>query len=291
VKVTAGETFDLGRLALDDGLTLRVRVVAGEDDASVPDARVDVGAEDLMLTTLTDLYESGHPKPATGADGRFEATGLVPGTFTVRVVHPEFAPEQRRVEIPAGVSPPELVVRLRPGGAVAGTVRDGDGQPVAEAMVLLSNATPLSALDDTHLARTGPDEGLLDVTVLARGWAPLRRSGVLPPERHDDPGLELRVGRGGSVRVRIVDAAGRPLPGLRPVARAVPPFVGSEFLLEFDPVPPTDAVGESLIERLAPGEHEVRVAGREDVPPVRVTVLEGAETSVTLRLPVENASP
>jgi hypothetical protein len=560
VKVTGGETVDLGRIEVDEGRTLRVRVVAGEDDKPVAGARVDVANsyDSDTFPMLIDRYEHGHSKPETDADGRFEAGGLVPGPVTVQVAHPDYAPQEQRVEIPEGTAPSETVVRLSQGGVVAGTVRDGAGQPVAEAGVFLSPDDPFSieshppvvtgpdgryeirrvrpgtysavcfihgrdpnqhesktavvregettvvefgegarivlsgtarrgerllarvsllfmrpdgdadpldstvdiaghyevALDlpgtwlvaaqegrsfdssppvqivvpdeprasadlafpegaisgtirdvegqpvpesavvgrpegegekewsvfgaqaetsgrytleglspgnyrltatapglqshtrhvvlgsegpangiDFVLERgramwgrvvdphgvavaeadvlvvpaggdstsaapgrtdrlgtfriTAPAAGPLDVTVLARGWAPLRVSGVLPPERHDDPGLELRVGPGGTLRVRIVDATGRPLAGLRPVARPIPAFAGMDYLFLFDPVPPTDTGGESAIERLAPGDYEVRVAGREDDPRVRVTVLDGAESSVTLRLPEE----
>lgn len=230
----------------------------------------------------------------TEASGRYTLDSLSPGTYRLTATAPGFQSQTREATLGAEGPADGIDFRLERGRAMWGRVVDPQGAAIAEADVLVVpvGGDPIAAAqgrtDRLGAFRiTAPAAGPLDVTVLALGWAPLRIFGVLPPARHDDPGLELRVGPGGSLRVRIVGATGQTVAGLRPVVRPASPFAGMDYLFLFDPVPPTDAGGESAIERLAPGDYEVRVAGRADVPPARVTVLAGAEISVTLRLPEE----
>jgi hypothetical protein len=263
--------------------------VTGDDGAAVAgaavSARLEGAPEDEWL---------GSTMAQTDAAGRYALAGVAPGGYRLTVIAPGFRSQTRGATLEGEGLVEGVDFRLERGRAIWGRVVDPHGAPIAQAGVLVAPAggEPAAAMpgetDRSGAFRvTAPVEGPLDVTVLAGGWAPLRVSGILPPERHDDPGLELRVGPGGGVRVRIVGATGEPLPGLRPVVRPVTPFAGSEYSFLFDPIPPTDTAGESLIQRLAPGAYEVRLAGRQDVAAVLATVLEGAESTVTLRLPAE----
>ena len=48
---------------------------------------------------------------------------------------------------------------------------------------------------------------------------------------------------------------------------------------------PTDAEGATRVARLHPGTYVLSIAGRADVPPVQVTVSEGADSDVVLEAP------
>jgi hypothetical protein len=129
---------------------------------------------------------------------------------------------------------------------------------------------------------TAPSAGPIDLTALPGGWAPVRLTGVLPPEGEDETQLVLRASRGGALHIQVVGPDGAPRSGVQVAVRAVPPFLGSELIQLLSPPAPTDASGSTRLEHLLPWNYEVLASG---VIPVQVTVQEGAEALTRLEIP------
>jgi protocatechuate 3,4-dioxygenase beta subunit len=86
-------------------------------------------------------------RTSTDAEGRFRVTGLPTGTYDVSArthAHPG-AWVRVRAEVTPGAAPTEVVLVLRPGHLIAGTVRDGRGEPVVGARVSLHSGRDYSA--------------------------------------------------------------------------------------------------------------------------------------------------
>lgn len=145
-------------------------VVLAAHGAPVPAATVIIGSG--ATTGLRASPSVGAPPlPAlvhTDADGRFRAVGVSPGTQPVRVRAAEFAPWAGTCEVFAAATTSMPVV-LQQGGAVRGTVRDGTGAPVAEALVAIGT------IPDFGYCRTrSAADGGFELTGLAAGECELR---------------------------------------------------------------------------------------------------------------------
>ncbi|MFG2756696.1 MFS transporter [Streptomyces wuyuanensis] len=150
-------------LAGTSGLT--GTVVAAEDGAAVGDAMV------VVTDVRGDVLATG----ASGPDGVFAFTELVPGGVTVAVNAPGFRPLALPVEI-GGQGVTRLEVALRAGAVVRGTVRAGDaGGPLGDARVTLIDAAgnvvaTATTGDDGAYAFADLDAG--EYTVIATGYPP-----------------------------------------------------------------------------------------------------------------------
>ncbi|MFJ6948477.1 MFS transporter [Streptomyces wuyuanensis] len=150
-------------LAGTSGLT--GTVVAAEDGAAVGDAMV------VVTDVRGDVLATG----ASGPDGGFAFTELVPGGVTVAVNAPGFRPLALPVEI-GGQGVTRLEVALRAGAVVRGTVRAGDaGGPLGDARVTLIDAAgnvvaTATTGDDGAYAFADLDAG--EYTVIATGYPP-----------------------------------------------------------------------------------------------------------------------
>ncbi|MEU6702431.1 MFS transporter [Streptomyces wuyuanensis] len=150
-------------LAGTSGLT--GTVVAAEDGAAVGDAMV------IVTDVRGDVLATG----ASGPDGVFAFTELVPGGVTVAVNAPGFRPLALPVEI-GGQGVTRLKVALRAGAVVRGTVRAGDaGGPLGDARVTLIDAAgnvvaTATTGDDGAYAFADLDAG--EYTVIATGYPP-----------------------------------------------------------------------------------------------------------------------
>lgn len=152
VVVGAEQVVDVGTLKLDDGRTLRGRVVAAKDEAPIAGATITV-------TQPSGFGRMMGSEPPAGAaisalDGHFEISGLETRTYAIDAGQPDYSPNSGRVDIPADHDPEDYVIHLSKGGTLTGTVRDAGHQPIANTGVLL--VTPGRG-DGPQNATTGMD--------------------------------------------------------------------------------------------------------------------------------------
>jgi uncharacterized GH25 family protein len=139
------------------------------------------------------------------------------------ITHPDYVSdnEWQEAQKAAGVTDALLrggtaTIPLKRGVIVRGRVTDPSGKPIKDALIILGDdpywaRTPRKFPTDAdgrfRLPASAPQETTL--TVMAPGWAPqLRRVQLrdgLPPQ-------DFRMAPGKPIRLRIVDAAGKPVP-------------------------------------------------------------------------------
>ena len=162
----------------------------------------------------------------TDAQGRWELTNVPPGDETVvrlKLSHPDFIDDAEWGDYQAdqGIVMPLLrdgsaVIRMKQGYSITGTISVGDGQAIADAVVVWG--------DDPYL-QTGSQEVRSDdkgaftmpplpaatyaVTVIAKGWAPQRRDVEIGPNT-DAIDFHLQPGR--RLMIHFEDYSGNPVP-------------------------------------------------------------------------------
>ncbi len=173
--------------------------------------------------------------PQQSATGEFVIDGIPPGDFVVEAWAPGYAPA---FSAPFTVTPGNpvsgITVQLGRGGSISGRLVDADGKPVARARVTshdnewtddeftkaLGNTYPTNATaaetrtgDDGRFMLQGLTPETYQINVAAAGFTALMRKDIRVSEGVDTAVGDLRLGRGGSVRGTLFDAAGKPLVG------------------------------------------------------------------------------
>jgi hypothetical protein len=170
-------------------------------------------------------------------------------------------------------------------------VVDAAGAGISGAMVMAAptgtlpagrEALPATSDVNGGFVLTVPTDGPIDVTAVAAGFPAARVSGVLP---EDGSEIALRAPRGGPIKLTVLTPDGRPAVGARIVCRAVPAFLGSDFVTFLNPIPPTGADGIAVAGALAPGSYELTVSLDKKRATQAINVLEGAETAQVITLP------
>jgi protocatechuate 3,4-dioxygenase beta subunit len=133
LEVRSEDVADAGTVLLEEGLSLRGRVLDAKDDSPIPGAAVSVDEPQGMMRF--SMGEVSAHATMSDAQGGFEVTGLETKTYEVAVGHPDFARAATRAEAKEGA--PEVVVRLSRGGTLTGTVRDAQKLPVPNASVMV----------------------------------------------------------------------------------------------------------------------------------------------------------
>ena len=150
--------------------------------------------------------QRGWSSDRTDDQGKFEMRGLVIGDYAVSVyAEQERTPDPRpKATIKEG-APTELEIVLEAGGSIAGSVVDGDGQPVAGVDVRVANDgwnndSARSGDDGTFLLeKVRPGERRV---VASRGWwSALKRPGS---SDDDVQGEKVMVAAGKTATVRLV---------------------------------------------------------------------------------------
>jgi hypothetical protein len=231
-----GTTVDLGTLHVRSGESIRV-VAQDESGHPVRGAKVTArGASGAVIavagTTKADggVDLSGLPKHAVIAL-RVEAAGFLPA-------------EQSGLELDG--SP--FIVKLSPGAAISGTVRDGGDEPIAGATIHLGNDTNAALRRETSGERgefvfDGLADGTWRLTASAKGFEPSGAISVAVHERRADDDVPFTLEPAVGVTGRVVDAVGSPVAGARvqlieswqkddvdrvvPLAEAISAFDGS----------------------------------------------------------------
>jgi protocatechuate 3,4-dioxygenase beta subunit len=139
VAVAEGEATEGVELRLSRGGVLTGRVLELRSGRPILDAtvRAEQSGGESRMGMMRIGGEGGDNEAATDADGRYELTGLAPGTWTVTASHADWSDAATSVEIKD--TPATADIRLGRGGSVGGSVLAA-GRPVAGAQVTLSAA-------------------------------------------------------------------------------------------------------------------------------------------------------
>ncbi len=217
-----------------------------------------------------------------GPDGTFEIAGLRQGAAYDVSLAGTFEGDDTRKGILAPAEGLELVTRGF--GRLAGHVLDASGRPVPEFRVSLSpdRSDRGSRIAGPPVSRDFSDEtgafevddvpaGTHTVNASARGQRDAFVSGVVVEEGQTKDGVEVRLGRGATLKGRVVEAQSG-----RPVSEARVSAGGPEATADVD--------GVFEIEGVAPGKVQVS-ARHADYAAARETATVGEEGgSVELRL-------
>ncbi len=176
-------------------------------------------------------------------------------------------------EMKPGMGP--VTIEIEKGVRIRGRVLDPDGKPVAGATVAPAlTGTGNSLTGDTRFSVSSKKDGTFEMVLPAsneaqynlvvhdgkyqqwRHWA----NGVLPPMR-TTPGqeindVEMRLTRGATVRGRVVDKLGKPLPYCEVRAHAVDKWENRYY----DPTVKTKEDGTFELPFIRPGEHYIQAA-------------------------------
>jgi hypothetical protein len=190
----------------------------------------------------------------TDANGRFRLVLRTHEAQTVRVEAAGLAAATRKDVVPGT----PLAFDLTAGGAIEGTVRDGDsGQPAADLRVVAWQTGAVTVPDEPDSGRvvtrtdaggrfklTGLATGLYHVSANGRGRGAAGRTGVRPGGR-----VDLVVFPSGSLHGTVLGADGKPVPGATVNAAARPWGWGSTESV--------DARGQFELNGLNPGVYDV----------------------------------
>jgi len=178
--------------------------------------------------TGPDMWLSEGEDPITDAEGRWTLNNIPPSLnldLRLKLNHPDYisdrewgaSQDQQGVDLKA-LRSRNATITMRGGLLATGTVTDPQGKPVAGAVVVrgdnpYSEVGSQEVLTDEHGRYQFPPlpSGPLTVTVMAQGWMPALRKvdikqGMSPFDFRLEPGKELRI--------RFVDSAGKPVPGV-----------------------------------------------------------------------------
>jgi hypothetical protein len=174
-------------------------VVAAGSGEAVPEAMVYLqrllgGTEPGPLTTV-----------ATNAAGSFVTASLAPGRYRLTVREAGYAPEERMVEVEAGVPAEPLTIELDPTLGLALTVRRAAGEPPVWATVLvLDDAGRPVHVEEPRLSDRGRGylqqvpPGHWTLLIKAAGSAAVLAQATVPGKR-----LEVTLPRGSALTVRV----------------------------------------------------------------------------------------
>ncbi|RKY17970.1 MAG: hypothetical protein DRQ55_14535 [Planctomycetota bacterium] len=239
------------------GAELRGRVV-DRRGAPIAGARVVVGWDGGVFNPLLAPGTGPPPEPAfSGEDGGFAFQALPWEQVMVTCRAPGYA-AIRRLERLSVDEPAEIELRLPPGCEVHGVVTDGQGQPLADAVVLWGEGYSFMdrrGVTDAH------GRYLLDGLDAGGSWlkathgACLGQASVRLQLRPGQPGsYDLVLQRGASLAGRVWDAVrDEPIPGWLVVAHR------SDQQENWGRDAETDASGEFELVGLGAGPFTVRV--------------------------------
>ncbi|HKF41697.1 MAG TPA: carboxypeptidase regulatory-like domain-containing protein [Thermoanaerobaculia bacterium] len=235
--------------------------------------------DEIVLDQTTGNDPAPLGEAATDEQGRFRIVLDKPGLSVAVRVLPAGLPSARFTGPFESSEDNDLFdIQLPAAESASGQVVDDSGKPVAGARVFVaSTAGPLDG--DTRIlaeARTGADgsfsipdapDGARALVVRASGFVPVTR---IQTETKATEKIQLQ--KGGVIHGTIVDAAGKPAPGLVVTADQVAAL--------------SDPQGNYRLPGVSPGAHHVQALGKDDFAARKdgVRVRKGEETAAALTL-------
>ncbi|MFI1253074.1 MFS transporter [Streptomyces netropsis] len=166
--------------------------------------------------TLIDVQGRQIGRGATGEDGRYALS--TPGTGAYVLIAAAGGHQPQAVTVTVGERPVELDVVLGGAGRLAGTVRTGDGTPVREAMVTLTNVHG----EVVASTRTGREGGYVISELVSGEYtlaasAPAFRPAALPVtvQSARETRQDIELAGGAVLRGTVRAGAGRPVEDAR----------------------------------------------------------------------------
>jgi protocatechuate 3,4-dioxygenase beta subunit len=198
--------------------------VIGPGSDGVPDALV-------LAIGVSSTQQTPRSQVKTNAQGEFCFEDLAPGEYNVIASAKgwRMRPQQNRTRI--GTNSSNVVIEMQKEGMVCGTVIDGaTGAPVADFQVRLrifsGEGSPTSPVSEELTAVTNPaGEYCIDgvgptsyvVEARAQGFAPSFSPSFTMTQSQRIDGIVVKLGRGGTITGRVVDAEGKPIARARVV--------------------------------------------------------------------------
>jgi protocatechuate 3,4-dioxygenase beta subunit len=294
VSVAEGQS---GTLDLEFG-TQRIRGRVVEEDGRTPLSAADVSVEAADAASEAGGWSAVRAWVNTDREGVFQAAGLQPGRYRLRVSHLGRASITTDPLVLAEGEVKDVgAIRLPVGASVRGRVTDSEGRPVEAAGITLRDAAGkdvflfslFSTGSDGRYEVQGLALGSYTVRFDAKGYAPVEVPATL---RADGAVVDAVLSKGGAVEVTVEDATGRPVPGARieirdAEGRLVARTLTIVNLFEAD-VMRTGAEGRTTIPDLPPGTYSFGANAAGMVlatdPPPTASVASGRTTSVRLAL-------
>lgn len=244
------------------------------------------------------------------ADGSFELTGLLTGSYEIHVRSDRGVEPTKgyTVEVPAGVAQVEHDLVLEAGGALLGHVVDAKGKPVRDVEIELVSvggmrfAAPSVKSDakgDFHAE--GLRAGAYQVTAMRAGYQTLRKPGTNDDVRQGER-VEIRVGEitttqlivesdDGAISGVVLDPAGKPVPDAfvsnvreSDAAGAQGSSVGETRDWWGDDKPAlTTTEGRFTLENLAPGRYTLRAYRKGGGEAIAEHVATGSTTTLRFK--------
>jgi protocatechuate 3,4-dioxygenase beta subunit len=139
VAVAEGEAVEGVEIRLSKGGVVSGRVLESRSGRPILDAtvRAELSGGEPRTAMIRMGGEGGDNEAATDADGRYEISGLAPGTWTISASHADWS--EAAVSVELRDAPVTADVRLGRGGSIGGAVLAG-GRPVGGAQVSLAPA-------------------------------------------------------------------------------------------------------------------------------------------------------
>jgi hypothetical protein len=213
----AGEKRPPLRIVLDRGAAVTGRLI---DSAGRPVTGAALSLEALPEGDMEMRQSSPPLQGMSDAAGRFRLGPAGPGRFRLDLTHSDFALATRPTIVVAGSRDVDAGdLRLAPAVAIEGRVIDGRGMPLPGTRVSISSFTterrrePVVSDADGRFRLGGLAPGeRFDLTVFHPGHLPHDAPGVEAPSP-EPLRITLRPAR--SLAGRVVDDAGKPIPGVR----------------------------------------------------------------------------
>ncbi len=232
------EEEDVPERSLPAEYTLRLQqgtviggVIRNSDGQPIKGVSVDVmlnrGGQ-VEGRTGPDMWLSEDETPVIDADGRWSLNNIPPSLnldLRLKLSHPDYisdrqwgeSQDQQGVDLKA-LRSRKATITMRGGLLATGTVTDPEGKPVVGAVVVRGDDPYLEVgsqevrTDEQGRYRFPPlPAGSVTVTVMAQGWMPALRKVEI---RRGMPPYDFRLEPGRDLRIRFVDSAGKPVPGV-----------------------------------------------------------------------------